>query len=379
MTMDTRLDDASGVGVEEAMSVAAGQVRRLIDAHPDQIPIYTHGGHWHFDDDSWAPVWTGGFLAGMMWIFAERTGDPFWREQAERYSRLIEPRKLDTGTHDIGFLFTPSWGRWHAAAPSDATRDVLVQAGRTMAGRFNKAGKYLRTWVDAGSTFIDVMMNVGIIYQAAALSGETALADIATAHVVTSRRFLVRGDASVVHEGWFDPDSGEYLRAATHQGHRSDSSWVRGQAWAIYGFGTAFQWTGDSRFLDTARRCADLYIRQVGTDYVGPNDWCEPVPEFPYEASGASITASAMLQLAELLGPDRGAQYREYGRGIVARLSTPEFLGSAEEGWEGIIKHSTYHRRENIGVDESVMWGDYYYVEALDRLAKIEEAKASIG
>ena len=36
-----------------------------------------------------------------------------------------------------------------------------------MAGRFNAAGGYLRTWVAPGSTFIDVMMNIGIIYQAA--------------------------------------------------------------------------------------------------------------------------------------------------------------------------------------------------------------------
>jgi unsaturated chondroitin disaccharide hydrolase len=310
----------------------------------------------------------------MMWIFAERTGDAVWRERAERYSLLLEPRKLDAGTHDIGFLFTPSWGRWHDSAPSQRTRDVLVQAGRTMAGRFNTAGNYLRTWVDPGSTFIDVMMNVGIVYQAAALSGDTALADIATKHSATSRRFLVRGDASVVHEGWFDPDSGEFLRAATHQGQRSDSSWVRGQAWAIYGFGTAFQYSGDSSFLATARSCADLYIEQVGDAFVGPNDWCEKDPEFPYEASAACITASGMVQLAELLGPVAGASYLSYARNIVARLSTPEFLGSAEHGWEGIIKHSTYHRRENLGVDESVMWGDYYFVEALDRLAKIDDA-----
>ena len=140
---------------------------------------------------------------------------------------------------------------------------------------------------------------------------------------------------------------------------------MRGHAWAIYGFGTAYQFTGDKRFLDTARRCADLYIEKVGDAFVGPNDWEEASPEFPYEASGASIAAAAMLQLAELLGED-GDGYREYARGIVARLSTPEFLGTPDDPWEGIIKHSMYHRAEGMGVDESVMWGDYYFVEALD-------------
>jgi Glycosyl Hydrolase Family 88. len=368
MTLEARLDERGGADLELAFSIAQSRVRRLITEHPGQIPVYTQDGHWHFDEDSWAPIWTGGFLAGMMWIFAEHGTDPSWRADAEKYSRLVEGRKLDAGTHDIGFLFTPSWGRWHAAEPSAETREVLIQAGRTMAGRFNAAGKYLRTWVAPGSTFIDVMMNIGVIYQAAALAGDTALADIATAHALTSRRYLVRGDASTVHEGWFDPDTGEFLRAATHQGVRSDSSWVRGHAWAIYGFGTAYQFTGDERFLDTARRCADLYIDKVGDAFVGPNDWEEASPEFPYEASGASIAAAAMLQLAELLGAD-GDGYRDYARGIVARLSTPEFLGTPDDPWEGIIKHSMYHRSEGMGVDESVMWGDYYFVEALERLA----------
>lgn len=367
MTIETRLGSAS---VEELLSLAEKQVRRLVTEHPGEIPIYTEGGRWQFNGDPWAPVWTGGFLAGMMWIFAKRSSNPFWREQAEKYSRLLEHRKHDDGTHDIGFLFTPSWGRWHELDPSEETRAVLIEAGKTMAGRFNRAGRYLRTWVDEGSTFIDVMMNIGIIYQASALSADPVLAEVATAHALTSRRYLVRGDATTVHEGWFDPVTGEFLRAATHQGFRSDSSWVRGHAWAIYGFGTAYHWTNDARFLETAVRCADVYISEVGDNYIGPNDWRDPASEFSYEASGASITASGLLQLADFLGAE-GTHYRDYARAIVARLSEPEFLGTSTDGWEGIIKHSMYHRREGLGVDESVMWGDYYFVEALDRLASL--------
>ena len=352
-----------------ALETAQEQIRRLICDHPGQIPIFTVAGRWHFDEDAWAPPWTGGFLAGMVWIFAERTNDPWWSRQAERYSELLEPRKLDEGTHDIGFLFTPSWGRWHRLHPSDRTRDVIIQAGRTMAKRFNSAGKYLPTWVDRGSTFIDVMMNVDIVFQAAELSGDARLADIARQHVMTTRRFLVRGDGSTAHEGWFDPDTGEFLKTATHQGFRSDSCWVRGQAWAIYGFGSVYARTRDERFLDTARRCADFYIDQTGNRYVPANDWNDPAPEYPYEASAASIAAAAMLQLASLMGAE-GARYRDYAAGILRRLCTPEFLGSWKQGCEGILKHAIYHRSNNLGVDESVMWGDHYFVEALYRITQ---------
>ena len=367
--MSTTSDvSAVSFNVDDAFATAQDHVRRLITKYPGRTPIYTHNGLWQFDDDPWAPIWTGGFLAGMVWIIAERTGDAWWREQAEKYSLLLEHRKNDTGTHDLGFLFTPSWGRWHAAAPSESTTDTLVTAARTMAGRFHPVGKYLDTWVGAGSTFIDVMMNIGIIYQGAELSGDKRLADIASAHALTSRRFLVRGDASTVHEGWFDPETGQFLHAATHQGYRADSCWVRGHAWGIYGFGTAFRWTRDTRFLDTARSLADVYIIQTRDRLIPPNDWDDPEPEYPYEASAASVTASAMLQLAELLGPE-GADYRDYAIRIVERLSAPDFLADPRTGWEGIIRQSTYHRRNDVGVNESVMWGDYYYVEALERLS----------
>ncbi|MGO4384407.1 glycoside hydrolase family 88 protein [Specibacter sp. RAF43] len=363
-----------GVDTEHALDTAQEQVRRLITDHPGKIPVYTENGKWHFDDDAWAPGWTGGFLAGLVWIFAERTGEPWWREQAEKYSLLIESRKHDDGTHDLGFLFTPSWGRWHEIAPSARTANVLIEAGRTLAKSYNPAGRYLKTWVDDGSSFIDIMMNVGIIFQAGALSGDKRLTTIATQHSLTSRRFLVRGDASTIHEGWFDPKTGEFLRAATHQGYRSDSCWVRGLTWAIYGFGTAYQWSGDDRFLATAQACADLYIARTGERLIPPNDFDDPHPRLTTEASAASIAAAGLLQLAGQLGP-AGNDYQDYARRTLARLSTPEFLGRAAEGWEGIIKKATYHWGNGLGVNESVMWGDYYYVEALHKLSALDDAR----
>jgi unsaturated chondroitin disaccharide hydrolase len=361
--------DYSNSELGAVLAVAQEQVRRLICDHPDQFPTYTVGGRWHIEDDPWAPAWTGGFLTGMIWIFAERSNDPWWRDQAEHYSNLLEPRASDRGTHDLGFLFTPSWGRWHRLHPGPRTQDVIVKAGRTMAERFNRQGKYLRSFVDEGSTFVDIMMNVDIIFQAADLSGDLELAEIARQHALTTRRFLVRGDSSTIHEGWFDPRSGEFLRAATHQGFRADSCWARGHAWAIYGFGSVYLRTRDAQFLDTARRCADFYIDHTGSRYVPANDWDDPAPALPYEASAASIAAAGMLQLADLAGAD-GDNYRQYARGILSRLCSSEFLGKREEGWQGIIKHASYHQGNKLGVNESVMWGDYYFVEALHRLAQ---------
>lgn len=362
--------------ISEALDVAAHKVRRLIETRPGEWPTYTDDGHWVTAADPWAPQWSGGFLTGMMWIFAERTADPWWRQQAERYSTLLEPRKFDESTHDIGFLFEPSWGRWYDVSPHEYAQKVLIDAGRTMAKRFQPHGGYLCTWVDPGSTFIDVMMNVGIILRAAEYSGDADLRAIALTHARTSLRYLVRGDGSTVHEGWFDTDTGEFLRAATHQGIRADSTWARGQAWAIYGFTTVYRGTGEKDMLDAARRTADYYISHTPDDGVPPNDWCDESPHSEREASAGAIAAAGMLHLSKAL-EDEGAggqHYRDYAQRIVRTLRSTEYLAADLPGWEGLLRHATYHYRKGLGIDESVMWGDYFLVEALFMLENVLRA-----
>ena len=49
-------------------------------------------------------------------------------------------------------------------------------------------------------------------------------------------------------------------------------------------------------------------------------------------------------------------------------LVQPEYLASETPGWEGILKHGVYHTAKNLGVDESVMWGEYFFVEGLTKV-----------
>jgi unsaturated chondroitin disaccharide hydrolase len=353
---------------EQALEFAQEQVRALITRHPDFFPLYTEDGKWQHGREAWTN-WCEGFLGGMMWIFARRGGEPYWRERAEHYSRLIEERQFDTEVHDLGFVFWSTWKRWFDLTGDPEIRARVIQAGRTMGLRFNEEGKYLRSFVAADSCFIDIMMNVGIIFYAANETGDADLLRKAQEHCLTTRRYLVRGDGSSAHEGIFDLQTGEFLRQATHQGWRSDSSWARGQTWALYGFGTAYRFSGDERLLDAAERCADFYIARTPPSGVPANDWEEPSPRMPYESSAAAIAASGLFQLAKLTrDPERAVAYESYARTILDTLLTPEFLAVETPGWEGILKHGSYHERMDLGVDESVMWGEYFFVEALDKL-----------
>jgi unsaturated chondroitin disaccharide hydrolase len=351
-----------------AFDFAAVQLRHLIETYPGYFPMYTVQGRWKHGGESWTN-WCEGFLGGQLWLIYQHTGDAWWRERAEGYSRLIEHRKTDRGVHDLGFLFWSTWKRWYDLTGERAIDEVVVEAGRTLALRFKDKGRYLRSFVADDSLFIDIMMNVGIIFYAARRTGDEELWRVAMEHCLTTRRTLVRGDGSTAHEGIFDTETGEFLRQSTHQGWRSDSSWARGQAWALYGFGTAYSFTHDARFLQSAQACADFYIEQTPDHGVPPNDWEEPDPALPYESSAAAIAASGMWNLSRLAGdPLRARVYRRYALRILDTLTGPEFLAVETPGWEGILRHGMYHQHKGLGVDESVMWGDYFFLEALSKV-----------
>jgi unsaturated chondroitin disaccharide hydrolase len=357
---------------DRTFAFAQRQLRHLIETHPDHFPIYTVNGKWIHCGEAWTN-WCGGFLGGQLWLLYERTHDDYWRGKAEHYSRLIEERKTDRTVHDLGFLFWSTWKRWYDLTGDPAIQKVVIEAGRTMGLRFREKGRYLRSFVAEESLFVDVMMNVGIVFYAAEQSDDVELFQKATDHCLTTRKYLVRGDGGTSHEGIFDTQTGEFLRQTTHQGWRNDSSWARGLAWALYGFGTAYSFTRDVRFLQTAEACADYYIERTPSHGIPPNDWDEPNPALPYESSAAAIAASGMLNLAKLTGDAaRKRLYLDYAFRILDTLTTPQFLADETPGWEGILMHGMYHQKKGLGVDESVMWGEFFFLEALGKAAEYE-------
>jgi unsaturated chondroitin disaccharide hydrolase len=374
-------NDASSALFEAAFRFAGRQLRALIERDPDFYPMYTAAGRWNHSGEAWTH-WCDGFLPGMLWIVYARqvpgsAESRWWRQQAIRYSRPLEPRKLDRAVHDLGFLFMSSYYRWYGFTPDPTLKAVLVEAGRTMALRFREKGRYLRSFISADSLFIDIMMNVGLVFYAAREAGDQALLDIALRHCRTTRRVLVRGDGSTAHEGLFDPETGEFLKQTTHQGYRGDSCWSRGLAWALYGFGTAYSYARDPELLSTAQACADFYIAQTPPDGVPPWDYDAPGDSrMLVDTSAAAIAASGLFQLSGLVADAaKGHFYRETARHILATLCH-HWLAEADPAWEGILKGGVYHIHKNLGVKESVMWGEYFFLEALERVLA---SRAQIG
>ncbi|GAB4479492.1 MAG: glycoside hydrolase family 88 protein [Anaerolineales bacterium] len=349
---------------ERAIQVADQKLSHLVTTYPDLTPSFTENGKWRLQQAGWTN-WCEGFLGGALWLMYLLTGEKRFRQLAQHYSRLIEPRKNDRTVHDLGFLFRPTYGRWFDLEDSAEARQVLVQAGRTLAERYQPAGGYLCSFQGAHSCYIDIMMNVPLVFEAAQLSQDERLWEIARQHCLTTQRYLVRGDFSTAHEGIFDPESGRFLRYQTQQGWRDDSTWARGHGWALYGFTLAFIYSREAPFLTTAQGLADYYLLHTPEHGIPPNDWDEPNPRYPYESSAAAIAASGLLSLANVT-PDtlRAKVYRDAAQRILHTLCSEAFLATDAQ-WEGILRHAIYHLPAGVGVDESTVWGDYFFLEAV--------------
>ncbi|OAI48523.1 glucuronyl hydrolase, partial [Planctomycetaceae bacterium SCGC AG-212-F19] len=346
-----------------ALDFAAEQTRRVLAEHPGYYPMYTVGGKWGKEPELWTH-WCEGFYPGICWLLHKHTGDKEWYDAASRLSTKLEPRKHDRNVHDLGFLFFSTYLRWYRLTNEPALRDVLIEAGRTLALRRQKGG-YLASFIGPQSLFIDIMMNVGIIFWAANATDDESLRQVAMEHCQATARYLVRPDGGTAHEGIFGVESGRFERESTHQGWKPESTWSRGLAWAVYGFTAAHRlsvawkyadrrlYTEELDFLYLAQRCADYYFRRIPVGLVPYWDFDAPVERPPlWDSSAAAIMASGLWDLSEaMLQSAEQEWYRAAALSILQTLCSDKFLARSTPGWEGILLHGVYHKNKGIGVD----------------------------
>lgn len=361
--------------------VMAHAAQRLADAadrlNPqDGYPRSTGpDGSWKLGD---ADSWTSGFFAGSLWLMFERTGDPVWRQRAQRWTTGLESQDTRTDTHDLGFMIFDSFG-WQYQLTNDAhARDVAVVAARSLATRFNPAVGAIKSWdVDPDDpqtrgwrfpVIIDNLMNLQLLYWAAAQpGGDTDWARMATQHALTSMRVHQRPDGSTAQVALFDPVTGAFERQEVWQGQSATSTWSRGQAWAIHGFTDAYRESRRPELLDAAQRAADWYVARLPTDRIPYWDFDAPdIPHAPRDASAAAVAASGLVELGRLTGGERGAGYRRAAEDILSSLASNYLTVGTPN--QAVLAHSVGFLRQNSEVDVGLVYADYYLLEAISRL-----------
>lgn len=322
--------------------------------------------------------WCSGFWPGVLWYAYEFSEDKQLKKAADQF---IAPLKAIAYTsaldHDIGFQIYCSYGNGYRLTGNPAYKEIMLAAADTLATLYDPIVGSIHSWPSKKqyphNTIIDNMMNLELLFWAAKNGGSEDLYKIADSHAEVTMKNLVRPDSAVYHLGSFDDQTGKFIRGVAHQGYADESMWARGQTWGIYGFAVAYRETGREDFLNTSIKLADHYINRLPEDGVPFWDFDDPkIPNAPKDASAAAIAACGMFELADNVKDVKlKEKYRNAATSFVKALSSDAYL--SKETNQALLLHSTGHHPRNSEIDMPIIYADYYFMEALLRLRKVEK------
>jgi len=329
--------------------------------------------------------WTSGFYPGCLWMAYEYGKDEAILEKAKYATELLEEEKYNTKDHDIGFRIYCSYGRAFDATKNPEYKAVIIQAAESAIARFDPKVGVIMSWNPKGNGFktrnwqypviIDNMMNLELLFAAAKFTGDKKYYDIAVKHADKTMEYQYRDDFSCSHVVDYDSITGVFRRKDWNNGNNDPvtAAWSRGQSWGLYGYTLMYRETGDKKYLKHAENISSFILNH-------PNMPKDMVPIWDYsgakiskmrDASAAAILASGLFELSEL-SKENGSKYFKEGKKIIESLSSPKYF--AEPGTNGnfLIKHATGNYLRDSEKDGTLIYADYYFLEALLRYKRLK-------
>jgi unsaturated chondroitin disaccharide hydrolase len=325
--------------------------------------------------------WTSGFFPGQLWLLYQATGSPQWLAAARQWTAPLASQASSVDRidpTDIGFIIGTSFGNGYRLTGDATYQNVLLTAGGSLASLYNSNVGAVRSWTFAPfqppnhfAVIVDSMMTLGPLQWGAGNGGNPTWAGIAATHAQTVTTNLVRPDGSTFEVADFNPTTGALMSQGTFAGFSDSSTWARGQAWALYGFVQAYQTSDNPAFLKTAEAVANYFVGELLADdtWIPPWDFDAPGTQ-PVDTSAAAIAADGLVMLSTVAGTSAlKAQYLQDAENILGSLSS-SYLGppSGEsvlfDGFPG-----------KGGTNTALIYGDYYFTEALLRLQNVLDGK----
>ncbi len=325
-----------------------------------------------------AEEWCNGFWPGILWYEYELTGDTAIRVEADRYTRSLEfLSQRPAYDHDLGFLIFCSYGNAWRLTGDDYYKRVILATADTLATLFKPQAGTLLSWprnvamLGGHNTIMDNMINLEMLLWAADNGGSDSLRSIAISHADRTMECGFREDYTSYHVAVYDSVTGKFIKGVTHQGLSDDSMWARGQAWAIYGYTMMFRMTKLERYLDFAQKVSDVYLHRLPSDMVPYWDFSDPaIPNAPRDASAAAVVASALLDLGTYVGGQKGTDYLQAARDMLSSLSSPDYFSGDRN--QALLMHSVGNMPAGSEIDASIVYADYYFMEALLKARALE-------
>jgi unsaturated chondroitin disaccharide hydrolase len=355
--------------IDGAISKAIARVYGIAGEVKD-FPHITDRGAWQCTPDG---VWTGGFWAGILWLAYEKDGSDDLRQLAVDYTERLLPRSSDTHNHDLGFMFFPSAIKAWSLTGQGRYRDIAIDAANALAKQFNPNAGFIPGWGFFGKhdwsgwVLVDTLMNLPILVWASRQAENEALMEVVHAQLKTTFAHHFRPEGSVYHVYKFDPATGVPLGGDTYQGLGPESSWSRGQAWAITSLAILASMTGDDKLQAMSERVAHYFLSSLPDDGVAPWDFKDPNPEAPKDSSASAIASYGFIKLYSL------TKDRAHFDTAVRLLRSLALTCGNDSNHGGLLLHATADLPHDLGVDGSTMYGDYYYLKSLVALRDLSK------
>ncbi|KAF2270000.1 Six-hairpin glycosidase [Lojkania enalia] len=413
-----------------------------LETYPESVPQKgrNSGRYEHRDAD----FWTCGFFPGSIYVLLERAVKypqaldvpehirPQISNQllklGRHWSAAINEMSGRTDTHDMGFIVQPALQKDYELTGNEESLQSIIKAAYALASRYDMKVKAIRSWDVAINdrysitnmetdflVIIDSMCNLDLLYYVGHNQNDQSLIDIATTHANTIMAAILRPNYSSYHLVNFDPRTGEPKAKMTNQGHLDESTWSRGQAWSIMGFVQTYNWTKDVKYLHTAIKCAEYFLRRLNEcrgkhhhpfvpawDFDAPHaDPQEPLRDVSagvIAANGMFLIHQALQRLPSsvsesLVQPatnfleqalqiieetldmslDKSFANFEAPLKTVNGVTTEENILLRESGFDAILRNSTANNNEHAHKryqDHGLVYADYYLLEFGNKLLR---------
>ena len=330
--------------------------------------------------------WCAGFWPGVLWYDYEYTQDKHILEEAKKFTNSLEfLSQIPAYDHDLGFLVFCSYGNGYRLTKNPAYKKVILDTADSLSALFNPVVGTMLSWPREveprnwpHNTIMDNMINLEMLFWAAKNGGNPYLYDIAVSHADKTMKCHFRPDYTSYHVAVYDTISGNLIKGVTHQGYADSTMWARGQAWAIYGYTVVYRETKDPKYLDFAQKVTDVYLERLPEDKVPYWDFDDPsIPNAPRDASAAAVVASSLLELSTYLPNGTGKRYRDAAVEMLTSLSSDNYQSGKSN--PSFLLHSVGHWPAHSEIDASIIYADYYYIEALLRLKRLQEGHGVLG
>lgn len=373
--------------VEENVAFARQQLGKEIEVIEasgeclNPVTLKTDGSVYYCDYTDWR----SGFFPGSIWYLYELSGDSTLVPLATKYTNAIEETKNLTWHHDVGFMVNCSFGNGLRLKDIPGYKEVIIKTAESLSTRFRPVPGVIQSWdVTRGwqskrgwecPVIIDNMMNLELLFEATRLSGDSTYYKIAVSHADRTMQEHFRENGSCYHVIDYSLKDGGVRHRQTAQGYADESTWSRGQAWAVYGYAVCYRYTHQPKYLAQSLKTFHMMKNhpRMPEDLIPYWDMDAPnIPNEPRDASSAACIASALYEISTLEGVENPAQYKEYADRIMASLASPNYRAALGTNGNFLLMHSVGSIPHGQEIDVPLNYADYYFLEALKRKSDIE-------